>query len=87
MAQICFPQDGRLVKNDQILYVNGQNLTGKSNQEALEILRKALSSANDRDSKIRLVVARTISSGSGSNRPTMAVLGEKPEEVRRSRVS
>ena len=70
------------MKNDQILYVNRQNLTGKSNQEALDILRKALSSTNDdSDSKIRLVVARTISSASGSGRPTMAVLGEKPEEV------
>ena len=67
-------------KNDQILYVNRQNLTGKSNQEALDILRKALSSANDNDSKIRLVVARTINSGA-SGRPTMAVLGERPEEV------
>ena len=73
------------MKDDQILYVNRQNLTGKSNQEALDTLRKALSSANDdNDSKIRLVVARTISSsGSGMpGRPTMAVLGEKPEEVR-----
>ena len=69
-------------KNDQILYVNRQNLTGKSNQEALDILRKALSSANDSDSKIRLVVARTINSMAGAGRPTMAVLGEKPEEVR-----
>ena len=70
------------MKNDQILYVNRQNLTGKSNQEALDILRKALSSANDdSNSKIRLVVARTINGGSGSGRPTMAVLGEKPEEV------
>ena len=72
------------MKNDQILYVNRQNLTGKSNQEALDILRRALSSPNDdnNDSKIRLVVARTISGMSGSSRPTMAVLGEKPEEVR-----
>ena len=62
-----FSQDGRLMKNDQILYVNGQNLTGKSNQEALDILRKAISSANDdSDSKIRLVVARTISGAAGS---------------------
>ena len=68
-------------KNDQILYVNRQNLTGKSNQEALDILRKALSSANDSDSKIQLVVARTINAA-GSGRPTMAVLGERPEEVR-----
>ena len=72
------------MKDDQILYVNRQNLTGKSNQEALDTLRKALSSANDNnDSKIRLVVARTIS-GSGSGlpgRPMMAVLGERPEEV------
>ena len=75
------------MKNDQILYVNRQNLTGKSNQEALDILRKALSFANDdNDSKIRLVVARTISGATGSGRPTMAVLGEKPEEVKEHRL-
>lgn len=67
-------------KNDQILSVNRQNLTGKSNQEALDILRKALSTANDNESKIRLVVARTINNAD-SARPPMAVLGEKPEEV------
>ena len=68
-------------KNDQILYVNRQNLTGKSNQEALDILRKVLADANSNDSKsIRLVVARTISSANSAH-PNMAVIGDKPDEV------
>ena len=34
--------DGRLLVGDQLLSVNGQSLVGKTNDDALETLRKAL---------------------------------------------
>ena len=66
-------QDGRLNKNDQVLSVNQQNLLGHSNQEAMEILRQAMSNRTT----VHLVVARRTLPSS----PSMAALGEEPEEV------
>ncbi len=53
--------------------MNQQNLLGHSNQEAMEILRQAMSSSNT----VHLVVARRVVPPS----PSMAALGEEPEEV------
>lgn len=66
-------QDGRVCKNDQVLSVNQQNLMGHSNQEAMEILRQAMANRNT----VHLVVARRTVPTS----PSMAALGEEPEEV------
>lgn len=60
-------------KNDQVLSVNQQNLLGYSNQEAVEILKQAMSDQNT----VQLVVARRANVTS----PSMAALGEEPEEV------
>ena len=53
--------------------MNQHNLLGHSNQEAMEILKQAMA---ERDT-VQLLVARkaTVSS------PSMAALGEEPEEV------
>ena len=52
---------------------------GRSNQDALEVLRQALAAAGSgENARVRLVVARR-SIGGGS--PSMAALGEEPEEV------
>ena len=74
------PQDGHLSRGDQLLAINSQSLLGKSNSEALDTLRKTLSSATDSESKIKLVVARK--TGSNKNKPPgMAALEENPKEV------
>ena len=79
-------QDGRLKKNDQILCVNRENLLGGSNQEALDKLRSALSEASSSSveaigGSVELVVARRVHSPGSSMSPSMAALGEEPEEV------
>jgi len=74
-------QDGRLRKNDQLLSVNQHHLVGCSNQEAMEILKRALKevmkatsqgAASKEASSVQLTVARRVA---------MAALGEEPEEV------
>ena len=80
-------QDGWVCRNDQLLCINGQSLLGRSNHEALEVLRGALASASVKSSTIQLMVARraginrkaALSMGSFSS--SMAALGEEPEEV------
>lgn len=67
------PQDGRLHKNDQVLSVNGHNLLGHSNHEAMDILKQAMADHYT----VQLVVARRV----GQTTPSMAALGEEPEEV------
>ena len=72
-------QDGRLSRGDQLLAINSQSLLGKSNAEALDTLRKALTTATGSGSKIKLVVARK--TGSSKKQPGMAALEESPIEV------
>lgn len=73
-ARACIlVQDGSLKKNDQVVLVNGQALLGHSNQEAMDILRSAMTSRE----AVELVVARRTT----PNVPSMAALGEEPEEV------
>ena len=51
-----FQQDGRLQVSDQLLIINQQSLTNMSNNEALVVLKKALSEAiPGEDSSIQLV--------------------------------
>ena len=73
------PQDGRLIRGDQLLAINSQSLLGRSNAEALDTLRKTLATATDSGSKIKVVVARK--TGSNRKQPGMAALEESPIEV------
>ncbi|XP_066441898.1 partitioning defective 3 homolog isoform X2 [Eleutherodactylus coqui] len=52
--------DGRLRVNDQLVAVNGESLLGKTNQDAMETLRKSMSTEGNRRGMIQLIVARRI---------------------------
>ncbi|KAL0965991.1 hypothetical protein UPYG_G00289160 [Umbra pygmaea] len=53
-------KDGRLRVNDQLIAVNGESLLGKSNQEAMETLRKSMSVEGNKRGMIQLIVARRV---------------------------
>ncbi|XP_073437782.1 partitioning defective 3 homolog isoform X18 [Dendrobates tinctorius] len=53
-------KDGRLRVNDQLVAVNGESLLGKTNQDAMENLRKSMSTEGNRRGMIQLIVARRI---------------------------
>ncbi|XP_056375445.1 partitioning defective 3 homolog isoform X3 [Hyla sarda] len=53
-------KDGRLHVNDQLVAVNGESLLGKTNQDAMETLRKSMSTEGNRRGMIQLIVARRI---------------------------
>lgn len=58
----CFSsQDGRLRVNDQLIAVNGESLLGKTNQDAMETLRRSMSTEGNKRGMIQLIVARRIS--------------------------
>lgn len=54
------PQDGRLRVNDQLIAVNGESLLGKTNQDAMETLRKSMSTEGNKRGMIQLIVARRV---------------------------
>lgn len=54
-------QDGRLRVNDQLIAVNGESLLGKTNQDAMETLRKSMSTEGNKRGMIQLIVARRVS--------------------------
>ncbi|XP_056598038.1 par-3 family cell polarity regulator alpha, b isoform X1 [Triplophysa dalaica] len=53
-------KDGRLRINDQLIAVNGESLLGKTNQDAMETLRKSMSTEGNKRGTIQLIVARRI---------------------------
>ncbi|XP_075443855.1 partitioning defective 3 homolog isoform X4 [Ascaphus truei] len=53
-------KDGRLRVNDQLVAVNAESLLGKTNQEAMETLRKSMSTEGNKRGMIQLIVARRI---------------------------
>ncbi|XP_076851995.1 partitioning defective 3 homolog, partial [Brachyhypopomus gauderio] len=54
-------KDGRLRVNDQLIAVNGESLLGKTNQDAMETLRKSMSVESNKRGMIQLIVARRLS--------------------------
>ncbi|XP_026230553.1 partitioning defective 3 homolog isoform X3 [Anabas testudineus] len=54
-------KDGRLRVNDQLIAVNGESLLGKTNQDAMETLRKSMSTEGNKRGMIQLIVARRVS--------------------------
>ncbi|XP_015194427.2 partitioning defective 3 homolog isoform X2 [Lepisosteus oculatus] len=54
-------KDGRLRVNDQLIAVNGESLLGKTNQDAMETLRKSMSVEGNKRGMIQLIVARRVS--------------------------
>lgn len=57
-------QDGRLHVNDQLIAVNGESLLEKTNQEAMETLRKSMSVEGNKRGMIQLIVARRVAMSS-----------------------
>ncbi|MBV95112.1 Partitioning defective 3, partial [Eschrichtius robustus] len=56
-------KDGRLRVNDQLIAVNGESLLGKTNQDAMETLRRSMSTEGNKRGMIQLIVARRITKG------------------------
>uniref|UniRef100_A0A4W3KER4 Partitioning defective 3 homolog n=1 Tax=Callorhinchus milii TaxID=7868 RepID=A0A4W3KER4_CALMI len=53
-------KDGRLNMNDQLIAVNSESLLGKTNQDAMETLRRSMSTEGNKRGMIQLIVARRI---------------------------
>eukprot|EP00731_Ephydatia_muelleri_P034560 Em0065g21a len=79
-------RDGRLQRNDQIVCIGTIPVLGKSDQEALDILKRALVDASTgENAKLKLVVSRTVGINRKANLSMggfsqMAALGEVSEE-------
>ena len=46
--------------NDQLIAVNGESLLGKTNHDAMETLRKSMSTEGNKRGMIQLIVARRV---------------------------
>lgn len=60
VVSLIHQQDGRLRVNDQLIAVNGESLLGKTNQDAMETLRKSMSTEGNKRGMIQLIVARRV---------------------------
>uniref|UniRef100_A0A8C0BX90 Par-3 family cell polarity regulator n=1 Tax=Buteo japonicus TaxID=224669 RepID=A0A8C0BX90_9AVES len=86
-------KDGRLRVNDQLIAVNGESLLGKTNQDAMETLRRSMSTEGNKRGMIQLIVARRISkcnelespgSPSGPELPIETLLDERERRISHS---
>lgn len=74
-------KDGRLRVNDQLIAVNGESLLGKANQEAMETLRRSMSTEGNKRGMIQLIVARRISRCTELRSPGSPAAPELPIET------
>uniref|UniRef100_A0A8C5KWG0 Partitioning defective 3 homolog n=1 Tax=Jaculus jaculus TaxID=51337 RepID=A0A8C5KWG0_JACJA len=74
-------KDGRLRVNDQLIAVNGESLLGKANQDAMETLRRSMSTEGNKRGMIQLIVARRISKCSELRSPGSPPGPELPIET------
>ncbi|XP_036206486.1 partitioning defective 3 homolog isoform X18 [Myotis myotis] len=74
-------KDGRLRVNDQLIAVNGESLLGKTNQDAMETLRRSMSTEGNKRGMIQLIVARRISKCSELRSPGSPSAPELPIET------
>ncbi|XP_073485980.1 partitioning defective 3 homolog isoform X2 [Aquarana catesbeiana] len=88
-------KDGRLHVNDQLVAVNGESLLGKTNQDAMENLRKSMSTEGNKRGMIQLIVARRIKknelespgSPSGPELPIETMLDDRERRISHSMYS
>ncbi|XP_041927499.1 partitioning defective 3 homolog isoform X3 [Alosa sapidissima] len=78
-------KDGRLHVNDQLIAVNGESLLGTTNQDAMETLRRSMSTEGNKRGMIQLMIARRDKQpeAMGSPRGAGRVLSPSPEERER----
>ncbi|XP_034258526.1 partitioning defective 3 homolog isoform X14 [Pantherophis guttatus] len=74
-------KDGRLRVNDQLIAVNGESLLGKTNQDAMETLRRSMSTEGNKRGMIQLIVARRVSKGNELESPGSPLGPELPIET------
>ncbi|XP_018407825.1 PREDICTED: partitioning defective 3 homolog isoform X2 [Nanorana parkeri] len=85
-------KDGRLRVNDQLVAINGESLLGKTNQDAMENLRKSMSTEGNKRGMIQLIVARRIKknelespgSPSGPELPIETMLDDRERRISHS---
>ncbi|XP_067863725.1 partitioning defective 3 homolog isoform X3 [Heptranchias perlo] len=86
-------KDGRLNVNDQLIAVNSESLLGKTNQEAMETLRRSMSTEGNKRGMIQLIVARRITkhneletpgSPPGPELPIDAVMDDRERRISHS---
>ncbi|XP_048462678.1 partitioning defective 3 homolog [Rhincodon typus] len=86
-------KDGRLNVNDQLIAVNSESLLGKTNQDAMETLRRSMSTEGNKRGMIQLIVARRITkhneletpgSPSGPELPIDAVMDDRERRISHS---
>uniref|UniRef100_A0A3B4X165 Par-3 family cell polarity regulator n=1 Tax=Seriola lalandi dorsalis TaxID=1841481 RepID=A0A3B4X165_SERLL len=71
-------KDGRLHINDQLIAVNGESLLEKTNQEAMETLRKSMSVEGNKRGMIQLIVARRVAKNNEVEAPGSPPVLEHP---------
>ncbi|XP_043081572.1 LOW QUALITY PROTEIN: partitioning defective 3 homolog [Puntigrus tetrazona] len=80
-------KDGRLRINDQLIAVNGESLLEKTNQEAMEALRKSMSIEGNKRGMIQLIVARRVAGRSEEAPGSPPVPLNSPRDEHERRIS